>query len=141
MPTTQGGCQELKVNGDLQVTGIVQASSLDLESTNGIPFYLNEEPVVNCNSSKWHFQLWRTCGIGPRPPAPFKVMTFSYSGDNTNVGVSEDSPQEKLDVNGKVRATDFLMFSDKRLKKDIQPIKNAGELLQGASTLFNIVSI
>ena len=47
-------------------------------------------------------------------------MHSSVSG---NVGIGVTSPSEKLEVNGNVKATDFLYSSDRRLKKNIKPAK------------------
>lgn len=125
---------QLTVNGGLDVEGDLSAedidgSSLVLRSTAGLNFHLKEEMVSGCVSNRWHFQVGRTCGVGPLPPGPFSILTLDYTGDATSVGVGIENPQYKLDVNGKVRATQYLTFSDKRLKKDVQPLRNASELL------------
>ena len=41
-----------------------------------------------------------------------------------NVGIGSSTPSESLEVVGNAKATAFLYTSDKRLKKDIKPIKN-----------------
>ncbi|NVK63036.1 MAG: tail fiber domain-containing protein [Flavobacteriales bacterium] len=129
-PLIQGdfSADQLTVNGDLSVTDGLQASSISLNGAGGINFGLNSESILSCNETRWHFELQRTCGIGPLPP-PFKAMTLRYAGDGIDLGVGTQAPQYKLDVNGRVRATQYLTFSDKRLKQDIQSIENASELL------------
>lgn len=119
---------QLTVNGNLSVTDGFHASSIDLSGAGGINFGLNSESISGCNETRWHFELHRTCGVGPLPP-PFKAMTLRYANDGINLGIGTLAPQEKLDVNGKVRAMDYLTFSDKRLKQDIQSIGNASEIL------------
>ena len=42
-----------------------------------------------------------------------------------NVGIGMTLPSERLEVNGNAKATAFLYTSDKRLKKDIKPLKNS----------------
>lgn len=60
-----------------------------------------------------------------------RPLKMDNTGNYGRVGIANNftAPQYELDVNGKVRATQYLTFSDKRLKTDIQPIKNAGELI------------
>jgi hypothetical protein len=48
---------------------------------------------------------------------------------NGNVGIGTTNPVQALDVNGTVQAVDFVSTSDRRLKKDIQPILSALEKL------------
>ncbi len=60
-----------------------------------------------------------------------QALTFGTNGiwrmviknDTGNIGIGKQDPQEKLDVNGNVRATAFLNSSDRRLKQNIQPIQ------------------
>jgi trimeric autotransporter adhesin len=49
---------------------------------------------------------------------------------NGNVGIGTTNPVQALDVNGTVQAIDFVSTSDRRLKKDIQPILSALEKLK-----------
>jgi hypothetical protein len=119
---------QVKVNGDLQVTDNVSASALGLIGQGGINFELFSESITGCNETRWHFGLHRICGVGPLPPQ-FKAMTLRYAGDNFRLGIGVTNPQEKLEVNGKVRAMDYLTFSDKRLKQDIESIGNASDIL------------
>lgn len=66
--------------------------------------------------------------FGSNYKRPLKMQNTGNYG-RVAIANNSSSPQYELDVNGKVRATQYLTFSDKRLKKDIKPIKNAGELL------------
>lgn len=123
----------ITINGGLGVTGGISGSSLYLSGAGGVNFQLREETVSGCSAAKWHFEVGRICGVGPIPPAPFPFMTLSHYGDGSTqhrIGIGTTAPQEKLHVNGKVLATDFLTNSDKRLKKDFEPIHNAGELVR-----------
>lgn len=60
-----------------------------------------------------------------------RPLKMENAGNSGRVGIANNytSPQYELDVNGVARAAQYLTSSDKRLKKDIEPIKNAGELL------------
>jgi len=132
---------EVTINGDLAVTDELAASSIFLNGSGGVNFGLSEEPISSCMQSKWHFGVARDCGIGPIPPGPLPVMTFLYSSSNdaSDVGIGTTSPGYKLDVNGTVRASQYITFSDRRLKQDVQPITNASELLnklEGVTYLY-----
>lgn len=135
---------QLKVNGELEVTGdlnssnvnatsitgtYVNGSSLNLNSSAGMGLSISEEMVTPCVTTKWHFIMGRTCGVGPFPP-PSKEMTFHYGGGGANIGISNDSPSYKFDVNGIVRASNFITLSDRQLKQDVKTIENAGELIR-----------
>lgn len=45
--------------------------------------------------------------------------------DGGSVGIGTPSPQDKLDVRGTVRATNFVPTSDRRLKTAIEPVEDA----------------
>ena len=49
---------------------------------------------------------------------------------NGNVGVNDITPSEKLEINGNAKATDFLLASDRRLKKNIKPLDTLEKILQ-----------
>lgn len=51
-------------------------------------------------------------------------------GNEGNVGIGTQAPSDKLHVAGNVRANDFLVTSDARLKTDIRPIRGAVEKLR-----------
>jgi len=122
---------QVVVNGNLEATEYVSTKELYLTGQGGINFGLTSESISGCVETRWHFGLQRTCGIGPFPNGPLSAMSFRYGpgSDRTRVGIGEVAPQEMLDVNGKVRAMDYLTFSDKRLKQDIKPIGDATELI------------
>ncbi|HMB93588.1 MAG TPA: tail fiber domain-containing protein, partial [Rhodothermales bacterium] len=54
-------------------------------------------------------------------------MTIVYNG---RVGIGTTTPSSRLEVNGTVRATDFVNTSDARLKRDIRPLEDPLELIQ-----------
>lgn len=120
---------QLMINGDLKVADDVNASTLSLIGQGGVDFQLFSENIIGCNETRWHFGMDRICGPGPHPPQ-FRAMTLRYAGDNMRLGIGTEAPQERLDVNGNVRAMDYFTFSDKRLKQDIQQIGNASEILR-----------
>ncbi|HMB93707.1 MAG TPA: tail fiber domain-containing protein [Rhodothermales bacterium] len=55
-------------------------------------------------------------------------MTIVYNG---RVGIGTTTPSSRLDVNGTVRATDFVNTSDARLKRDIRPLDDPLDLVAG----------
>ncbi len=70
--------------------------------------------------------------LGPRPAA-FPSGTGNGAGGQSrlfinsagNIGIGDITPEEKLTVNGVVKATSFIPPSDIRLKENIQPVGNA----------------
>ena len=57
------------------------------------------------------------------------VIMNPFGGEG-NVGIGTQVPSDKLHVVGNVRANDFLVTSDARLKTEICPIRGAAEKLQ-----------
>jgi hypothetical protein len=49
---------------------------------------------------------------------------------NGRAGIQKTSPEEAVDVNGKVQALGFTDLSDRRFKKDLESIPNAPDLLE-----------
>ncbi|MFK7787198.1 MAG: tail fiber domain-containing protein [Crocinitomicaceae bacterium] len=123
---------DVAVNGALQVTNGINSTTLELTGQGGVNLSIFSENVSTCSDERWHigFPVQGSCAAGGGSvTAPF--MTFRHtSGPSTiNLGIGQTTPQEKLDVNGNVRAMDLFLFSDKRLKRDIKPIGNASEIL------------
>lgn len=60
--------------------------------------------------------------LGPRGRNHVIINPFGQSG---NVGIATQAPTDKLHVVGNVRANDFIVTSDARLKADIHPLRGA----------------
>jgi trimeric autotransporter adhesin len=86
--------------------GDFSISNLGGTITNGVGVYTGTIQATN----KW--SLYASDATAP-----------SYFAGN--VGIGTTNPVQALDVNGTVQAVDFVSTSDRRLKKDIQPILNA----------------
>jgi len=65
--------------------------------------------------------------LGPRGRNHVIINPFGQSG---NVGIATQAPTDKLHVVGNVRASDFIVTSDARLKSGIGPLRGALELLK-----------
>ncbi len=50
--------------------------------------------------------------------------------NNGNVGISNNNPGQKLDVNGTIRAISYLYNSDQNLKKNIRTIQNPVDIIK-----------
>lgn len=59
-------------------------------------------------------------------PTPFEAMRVDHTG---KVGIGTTNPQDKLDVDGYVRANGTRLTSDARWKENIEPIGNALNLV------------
>ncbi|MEO1652529.1 MAG: tail fiber domain-containing protein [Bacteroidota bacterium] len=81
----------------------------------------------NANNGKFIIADWGRNVSGPDHTARLVIA------NNGNIGVGDyllEDPSEKLTVDGNVLALGYLTSSDKRLKKDIQPIPGALESLE-----------
>ena len=54
-----------------------------------------------------------------------------------NVGIGTSSPGQKLEVNGNVKAGDFISTSDRRLKTDIRPIEGLDIITKLTGVRYN----
>ena len=62
--------------------------------------------------------------VRPATPLPAREQGFLVTDDG-KVGIGTESPSEKVEVNGNVKAHSFPTTSDVRLKRDIRPITDA----------------
>jgi Chaperone of endosialidase len=85
---------KLEVNGTAQADS-VQTTNLKITTGATDKYLLQSDATGNAS---WASPLWTTAGIG-----------FLVSNTTTNVGIGTNSPSEKLDVNGRVRAQGFQM--------------------------------
>ena len=91
-------------------------------STLSTIFYKGNEVAVQINHRD------KKLGIGKNPTANLDVTGnavidgagTALSVPNGNVGIGNTSPSEKLEVNGNVKADDFILSSDKNLKENIK---------------------
>ena len=96
--------------------------------------YLNRPAYYNNSnsavlSSSWNAQeIWQ---LGtPYEPAEYSIINIF---NNNNVGIGNTNPICKLDVNGTIHAINYSTISDRRFKKDIQPINSSLELINRIS--------
>ncbi|MCP4353338.1 MAG: tail fiber domain-containing protein [Desulfobacterales bacterium] len=98
---------------------------------NDLSDFVNEQPDVDSASSV----IWAAYGYGSsQANNPMLIQaTGSDGGDkfvvrnNGNVGINTTNPQYTLDVNGDIHYTGSLVSSDKRWKKNIEPLENSLE--------------
>jgi hypothetical protein len=67
--------------------------------------------------------------VHSRGPAGRNHVVINPFGDEGNVGIGTAAPSDKLHVVGNVRANDFLITSDVRLKTAIRPLRDAAKKL------------
>lgn len=68
--------------------------------------------------------------VHSRGPSGRNRVIINPFGDEGNVGIGTQAPSDKLHVVGNVRANDFLVTSDARLKADIRPLRGAAQKLE-----------
>ena len=88
-------------------------------------------------------RIWCSQAVHKATAVPFQVATstgtelFRVHADG-NIGIGSDSPSQKLDVAGTVKATDFDSTSDIRLKTNVQVIENPlDKVIQIEGVSFN----
>lgn len=109
--------------------GTNQTNALDVILTsNGLPSAALGAGTVNFIS--------RNLTPGATPDMAFSAnnvdqqLIIKNNGD-VGIGTNPTTGLYKLDVNGMIRSTSLLVTSDAKYKKDIQPIKNANEIING----------
>ena len=65
------------------------------------------------------FNIWK-----PYPSTNYGNFKFYIADATGNAGIGTGTPAYKLDVNGQVRATQYLTSSDEKYKTNIQPLKS-----------------
>ncbi|NJO01930.1 MAG: tail fiber domain-containing protein [Bacteroidia bacterium] len=111
----------------LHTSGTVRLENLALDNSlnrilvvdpNGNVFIKTVSSLVNTNCT--------TVNTLPKVSNTAGDLTCSQIFDNgTHVGIGTATPSEKLEVNGNIRTNISLIASDKRFKKDIQPVTKA----------------
>jgi hypothetical protein len=134
--------------------GVGQNSSTEFGqltvTSSGIPLAFENPSVANNAGGLWRFfQVGNHVGFDVNTGGTGNEFGNNYkrplrmSNDGTvgrvGVGIPTVAPSYELDVNGTVRASTFLNNSDRRFKKDIEPLENALEkinAMEGVSYQF-----
>ena len=98
-------------------------------------------PQLRMGDSQGYFELWAGGDfvIHEEGVAISRISIKGSGAYNGNVGISDDSPMCKLDVAGTVCSNGTTLTSDRRFKKDIEPLKDVIQKLlkvEGVSYLF-----
>lgn len=109
--------------------GTNQTNALDIIITsNGLPSLSLPAGTINFTS--------KNLTPGATPDMAFSAnnldqqLILKNNGD-VGIGTNPTTGLYKLDVNGTIRSTSLLVTSDVKFKKDISPIKNANEIING----------
>jgi trimeric autotransporter adhesin len=133
---------KLDVTGTISSSDIVQVGSTTTiacgSSVQGSVRYTNVSDTLQiCTGSGWKSLVsGTTAGGGATPGGVSGSIQFNSAGAlagrsdivisaTGNVGIGTAAPSQLLHVNGTAYATTFLHTSDRRLKTDIEPARNA----------------
>lgn len=88
--------------------------------------YPNYTPASTTNYADWGidndgngFNIWKPFY------SPNQGNFKFFIKEDGKVGINTGNPQQQLDVNGKVRAVQYLLTSDERYKSNIRPLENS----------------
>jgi len=136
---------ELAVVGDTDVSGALRANSLISDA--GVNYVYTAGGTGNTNSrlysapeggagNYWRFFVYGDGSSSTSRRGDMYILPYTNNSGTVvgslyfdkslgNIGVSDNTPTQRLDVSGTVAATSFVYRSDARLKENITPFTNS----------------